>query len=429
MTGRKTILMALINIRLSPFRACLAGILLPLLLGSAVIRAAEDENGQPLPPASTEETAAAQTDQEAAPRPRVLPDTVQQRHNGVIDYLTLNGREYEMVSLVAGESEFHGLYLPETAGRPQGGVLILHDSGQHGHWPETIAPLREGLPASGWATLSIELPDAPQQALPPRPDYTLPENDASGAAEQTPDNDAAAATTAAPDSGSENQAEAVDSNGINLADNPATPDNSDSANTAGNGNEPALPRLTGLPPLPDNSTAETPAAAPAVENPAERYRKQMMARIRGGVAYLNQRGQLNIVVIAAGSSAAWATAFMRERPRTVTSSNGTGQDRGYALVLINASDSRYSQVPLDQQLSELEMPILDLVSPDDTEAAWLTAQRAGRMRHQQRQAYQQIEVPAFALQYDDTNLLARRIRGWLKTHAAGMELSQNAGNG
>ena len=57
------------------------------------------------------------------------------------------------------------MFLAEATGNPQGGVLILHDNQQHGHWPDIVAPLREYLPQHGWSTLSIELPDTPAEQL------------------------------------------------------------------------------------------------------------------------------------------------------------------------------------------------------------------------------------------------------------------------
>ena len=53
---------------------------------------------------------------------------------------------------------FLGIFLQQWAGRALGGVIIVHGMGGHPDWPEIVAPLRLKLPASGWATLSIQMP-------------------------------------------------------------------------------------------------------------------------------------------------------------------------------------------------------------------------------------------------------------------------------
>lgn len=382
--------------------------------------AAQAPAGDATNAATTDVTPPDQTaEQQTPPLPRVLPNEELQRHQGVMRFLDDNSRDREMVQLVADEISFYGLLLTETAGKPQGGILILHDDGQHGHWPGIVAPLREKLPANGWTTLSIELPDTPAAMPPARAVYETPVSD--GTAEGTDQNGITTTPTA---DGTSNEAQPPASQ---TADNntppPAPPTDKAQGADTGAGKEPPLPRLARLPDLP-------PGAEPqAVENKEqeaadETYRRQMLQRIRAGVSYLNQLGQLNVVIIAVGSSADWAVDFMQQRPKTVVSSGKTGdqQDRGYTLVLIDATDSRLSQVPLAQKLGDLDMPVLDLVSPLGISPAWAIQQRAGFMRHRQRAHYQQIEVPAFALQYDDNNNIIRRVQGWLRSHAAGTEL-------
>jgi pimeloyl-ACP methyl ester carboxylesterase len=67
----------------------------------------------------------------------------------------------EAVDLVAGEQTFLGLYTQAEggAGEPsRRGVLIVHGIGVHPDWPQVVHPLRVGLPAQGWSTLSIQMP-------------------------------------------------------------------------------------------------------------------------------------------------------------------------------------------------------------------------------------------------------------------------------
>ncbi len=425
-----------------------------LLLGSCVLYAADGDstddngnsNGKPVPasdsalpdtatatetPAATAEELQLPDDQNQATikqLPRVVPNMDANRHYGLLQYLQLHSRESELVRLVAAESEFYGLLLTETRGQSQGGVLILHDNGQHGHWPEIVAPLRESLPAYGWTTLSIELPEQPEVQPPartPAEEYNAaqaPEADTSQPGENTAAADSSASDATPPSS----ITEPTDSNGIATADK-AEAEKEDSAFNAA---EPALPRLSELPPLPPTDQPQTPAPAEEI-NINKRYREQMQDRIRQGIRFLNQRGQLNIVVIACGNSANWAADVLlahnqNKTSRSVPPSNNGGQhkaqERGLALILIDAVDNPLSSVPLKEQMVQLDLPLLDLISKQSISPAYATQQRAGSMRHQQRLQYQQIEIPAFDLNYDDSNLIVRRVRGWLKTNAAGTEL-------
>ncbi len=60
------------------------------------------------------------------------------------------------------------LFLEQTTSSPQGGALILHDSGQHPDWPRIVQELRTHLPDTGWSTLAISLPPAPAIPVPRR---------------------------------------------------------------------------------------------------------------------------------------------------------------------------------------------------------------------------------------------------------------------
>ncbi len=46
----------------------------------------------------------------------------------------------------------------ESEDETKGAVIILHGRGFHPNWEDTVYPLRTQLPASGWRTLSIQMP-------------------------------------------------------------------------------------------------------------------------------------------------------------------------------------------------------------------------------------------------------------------------------
>ncbi|CAB5501593.1 hypothetical protein [uncultured Gammaproteobacteria bacterium] len=67
--------------------------------------------------------------------------------DGDVEYLTLkNGRE------------IFSIFMESEADKPKGGVIILHNRGQHANWSDTIKPLRIGLTEKGWHTLSVQMP-------------------------------------------------------------------------------------------------------------------------------------------------------------------------------------------------------------------------------------------------------------------------------
>ncbi|WP_157729955.1 DUF3530 family protein [Bacterioplanes sanyensis] len=381
--------------------------------------AAEDTSGN-----SAEETADdSNAASNAEPPPRALPDTHLKRHQDILEHMVRLGREHEVVTLVANSQPFSGLYLPESSGRPQGGILLLHDRGQHGHWPALIAPLREYLPAYGWATLAIELPLPPATPPPPRSDSMqavtdeTPEeaNADNTAADSVPDN-------AAADADNDTQREPVDSNGISLQGDVDSSDLSD--------NEPGLPPLERLPELAP-AAEPAPLADTAAVDAADEYRQRVRERIEAAVTYLKQRGQYNLVILTNGISASWAADYMLASPidseaGDTAAESSRAREPGHTLVLIDPLDDPYSQVPLIDQVSQLEIRVLDLLTDLRPRLDYQDARRAGAMRRRQRDLYQQIELPARASVEPGNSLILRRVRGWLRTHAAGMEVGQSA---
>ncbi|MBZ0105868.1 MAG: alpha/beta hydrolase family protein [Sulfuricella denitrificans] len=66
--------------------------------------------------------------------------------------------EGEPVWLNAGNHPFLAIYTPTTQRHARGAAIILHGRGMHPDWADVAGPLRTGLPASGWHTLSLQMP-------------------------------------------------------------------------------------------------------------------------------------------------------------------------------------------------------------------------------------------------------------------------------
>lgn len=64
----------------------------------------------------------------------------------------------EPVWLQAGKRPFLAIYTPTPRRHPQGAAIILHGRGMHPDWADVVSPLRTALPATGWHTLSLQLP-------------------------------------------------------------------------------------------------------------------------------------------------------------------------------------------------------------------------------------------------------------------------------
>jgi pimeloyl-ACP methyl ester carboxylesterase len=77
----------------------------------------------------------------------------------IVDSLIDGEAEY----LKGGDVEFLAIYTEaeEPTGRA---ALVLHGIGVHPNWSQVIYPLRTGLPALGWSTLSLQMPVLPNEA-------------------------------------------------------------------------------------------------------------------------------------------------------------------------------------------------------------------------------------------------------------------------
>lgn len=59
---------------------------------------------------------------------------------------------------LASDKEVFSIYMESERDSFKGGVIILHNRGQHANWSDTTKPLRVGLAEKGWHTLSVQMP-------------------------------------------------------------------------------------------------------------------------------------------------------------------------------------------------------------------------------------------------------------------------------
>jgi hypothetical protein len=293
-----------------------------------------------------------------------LPNISKKRAQSLIHYMELMEREDEVVSLPGTNQDYYGLFLEESTGSPQGSVLILPDNQQHGHWPVVIAPLREYLPQHGWATLTIELPDEPARQRIARAEPT---------------------------------------------DQPSS-SNSEEKNEPIASIDPITLNQEGEPLLTteaiDNAKTNVPAPEEAITLVAVQYKKKNQQRISAAMEYLRSKGQLNIVIIGYGVGAAWAIDYLAQQ-----------NEKGLALVTIDAMPSQDNDTQMLQQLAELQNPFLDLMQPKKSYILKKGKARRAIMQRNKNKGYQQIITSNVASYRNNENSTNRRIRGWLKTNA------------
>jgi len=379
----------------------------------AVEDAVESETPSDLPSDGSESTELGGNPTDApASIDRVLPDPNQRRIQDVIDHLALYGRDQEVIKFSDEEESISGLYLPENTGKPQGGILILHDVEQHAHWPTTVAPLREYLPDYGWNTLSLfftktlrrPLPEIPQsEPVPQSATENDVENDTTPIPEEAADELTEAVDDLAPLEESLTEDNPIDEN---FADTDPIQD-SELANIA----EDFIPNEE-LSPNPSETEPEE--NTPPID---EVYLNVMTERVEGGLRQLNTLGQFNLVVIAHGRSANWAVNTLKQR---FEANPGA---KGYALILVNAVQSHFPDYPLNDRLADFSIPILDLYTEGDDTYERLAKERKDAVVRKQKAQYMQIRLPAMDyLIKAKHQVIARRVRGWLKTNAAGEEV-------
>ncbi|CAC9609480.1 hypothetical protein [uncultured Gammaproteobacteria bacterium] len=87
----------------------------------------------------------------------VEPDFArEQRMTNEIADAVMDG-DVEYLPLKSGKKVF-SIFMESEVDTPKGGVIILHNRGQHANWNDTIKPLRTGLTKTGWHTLSVQMP-------------------------------------------------------------------------------------------------------------------------------------------------------------------------------------------------------------------------------------------------------------------------------
>ncbi|MCG8312974.1 MAG: alpha/beta hydrolase family protein [Pseudomonadales bacterium] len=263
------------------------------------------------------------------------------------------------------DQQYLGLYTPEYSSEPQGYALILHDNQQHPNWPGIVSSLREQLPAGGWSTLAISLPD--YWLLPIVPERAPDDTIISLANSPTNSSD----TAAMPDS-------AASGNEVNSAsDESVTPQESQTAPTAA--------RFTQL------SVEFDPAETPQI----------MRSRVQEGLEFLRDRDPMPIIIVAIGSSATLIAKQAHEmRMKDIA-----------GLVIIDPVNLPNSDTNPNEDVAGLRIPVLDIAP--EFNARTPAIERKKNALRQSRKTYEQHIVMGADPGFNQSeSQVVKKIRGW-----------------
>ena len=185
------------------------------------------------------------------------------------------------------------------------------------------------------------------------------------------------------------------------------------------------PPARSLPPRGSSASTMQDAAPVSFEEagtqPEEDAEQVAQARIRAALEFLRQQGIFNVVVVATGSSAPRAAAYLSTTPDGGT----TGPSQG--LVFIDARNRllQNADTRLPALIPQFSMPVMDVVLGYEPGARAAAERRLAASRRLPAAQYTQVRLPTDrgASTYQQ---LVQRVRGWLKKHAAGQEMEAGA---
>lgn len=299
-----------------------------------------------------------------------------------LDLLSSEINEADIKWLTSEGKTFLSLWQPDQTGNPFGALLILHGNGQSLDDPYEISAIRNNLAQHGWATLAIHLPATAKKAIPPRPDPVMPKS-------TNPEGNAQMKE------GEEEQAET----GMESS----TSKKEDTSKKA----------------------METSSSPMEKEDPE----KIVKARMDAAVTFLKEQGQYNIVIIGHGISANRAMRYIDilSGGRKLRTQKKRKIKRPFrAAVLVAArNQTAISTKRIDDYFNDPGLPVLDITYGEHYMDQTEIRQRAKTARAAGIRDYFQIKMlRPTGVEEDYENRLTRRIRGFLNTHAKGVEIER-----
>ena len=247
---------------------------------------------------------------------------------------------------------FLALWKPANTSDPKGVVIILPGAGETADWPQAIAPLRNKLPDTEWASLSLTLPDMLSEAAQPR---------------------------------------VVE----------AAPAPTDKANTAKDASTEAKPieQVAG-----GEADVADRVVAESTEEQIKADAERIFTRVDAALAFAEQQNARSIVLLGHGTGAYWAARYLSEKqPAQVQK-----------LVMVAAQSPANGKPQLVEITPTLKLATADFFYVDKPlaqKAALERLQASKRLKHSNFS-----QIPLKALPGNNTaqqEQLFRRVRGWL----------------
>jgi hypothetical protein len=157
----------------------------------------------------------------------------------------------------------------------------------------------------------------------------------------------------------------------------------------------------------DSAANDTPPAQPAPSI-------IISSSVKSGVAFLNQQGIFNMVLIGEGDSAVRVMHYIAN-----LSGEQAKQIRG--AVLLNPRN-QLGDHQLPGMIAALKIPVLDIYNNLDYRDREEALKRQQQSQTLAAGQYTQVELPRISTIAEGENLISRRIRGWLNKTASGFEV-------
>lgn len=313
-----------------------------------------------------------------------------------IFWLDTNSGEPSRAMVQPSPNHFLAIYEREYTEQPVGALLLLHAQGQHPSWQGGQKLLLETLPEFGWNTLAISLPKLGYQPPPDRPAPQTPAPAKSTETDEQPEEQEEQEEQTAPD---------TNNTGADERENKTEEETENKTDKKTNSEGMTKPR-------------ERPQITQHLIKP-ELAESTALKRIKASMSFLNSQGQFNNAALAYGAAGARLTDYLSELPIV------EDEFPIRALILVNARNiAPGGKKDLSRLSLPPQLPILDIISGDNSLVQHDAEQRHKRAKRNQWRNYTQIRLPRLSEteQTLTTTMINRRIRGFLEVNAKGVRV-------
>lgn len=172
----------------------------------------------------------------------------------------------------------------------------------------------------------------------------------------------------------------------------------------------------------ENSNKDTPSPAPANTEADQAYTQTVLRRIDAAIKILSELGYLNVIIAGSDSGAYWTTKYLEQ----------TGNSLAGIIVINFSAPSNLNQKKILSEeiipfIKTVKIPMLEIFSIASKGPTGKNRKKAAAARNKIK-SYKQLHLSnTHSLTTLDSELLTKRIRGWLKRYAEGMEVSKTTG--